>query len=56
MILAIDGTQIDSGETFGTYLVTKTEPGQTVELAILRDGVVQRIFVTVGERPEPTER
>ena len=56
VILAIDGQEIESGETLGTYLVTETEPGQTVELTILRDGEVQRVSVTVGERLEPTER
>jgi len=56
VILAVDGRQIDSGETLGTYLVTETEPGETVEFTIRRDGETQQVSVTIGERPEPTER
>ncbi|WP_167837257.1 S1C family serine protease [Halosimplex halophilum] len=55
VILAIDGQQLGSGEALGTYLLTETEPGDTVELTVLRDGEVQRVEVTVGERPDPTE-
>jgi S1-C subfamily serine protease len=53
VILAIDGQQLRSGEALGTYLLTETRPGDTVDLRVLRDGEVQRVQVTVGERPGP---
>ncbi|QPV65150.1 trypsin-like peptidase domain-containing protein [Halosimplex litoreum] len=53
LILAIDGQQLRSGEALGTYLVTETRPGDTVDLTVLRDGDVQRVQITVGERPDP---
>ncbi|WP_415382371.1 S1C family serine protease [Halosimplex sp. TS25] len=53
VILAVDGQQIETGEDLGTYLVLETEPGDTVEMTVLRDGDVQQIEVTVGERPDP---
>ncbi len=53
VILAIDGRQLGSGEALGTYLLTETEPGDTVDLTVLRDGEVRQVQVTVGERPDP---
>ncbi|MFC7142582.1 S1C family serine protease [Halosimplex aquaticum] len=53
VILSVNGTQIETGEDLGTYLVLNTEPGETVNMTVLRDGEVQQIDVTIGERPEP---
>ncbi|WP_436924061.1 S1C family serine protease [Halosimplex amylolyticum] len=53
VILAVDGEQIETGEDLGTYLVLNTEPGQTVEMTVLRDGQVEQVDVTIGERPDP---
>lgn len=53
VLLAIDGREIRSGEDLASYLVTETEPGDTVELTVLRDGRRRTVSVTVGERPEP---
>lgn len=55
VILSIEGEEITSGEDLATYLITETEPGETVELTVLRDGERQTVEVTIGERPEPGE-
>jgi len=53
VILAVDGESIRTGEDLASYLLTETEPGQTVELTVLRDGQRRTVSVTVGERPDP---
>jgi S1-C subfamily serine protease len=53
VILAIDGQTVRNGEDLASYLVTQTDPGDTVELTILRDGERRTVNVNVGERPEP---
>jgi S1-C subfamily serine protease len=54
VILAIEGKRIDSGEELSSYL-TRTSPGDTVTLTILRDGERMQVEVTLGERPDPGE-
>lgn len=54
VILAIDGQRIDSGEDLSSYL-TRTSPGETVTLTILRDGERMQVEVELGERPPPGE-
>ncbi|WP_459191343.1 S1C family serine protease [Halosimplex sp. J119] len=53
VILSVDGTEVDTGEDLGTYLVLETSPGDTVQMTVLRDGERQQIDVTIGERPDP---
>lgn len=51
MIIAIDGEQtIDFGDLV-SYLVSSTEPGQTILLTIIRDGDTIELPLTLGERP-----
>ena len=54
VILAIDGKQILTGEDLSSYL-TRTSPGDTVTLTILRDGERMQVEVELGERPPPGE-
>jgi len=51
VVIAIDGTQVDSFDDLSGYLVRDTEAGQKVVLTILRDGKQQELTVTLGERP-----
>jgi 2-alkenal reductase len=51
IITAIDDRDVRSFEDLISYLLTSTEPGQIVELTILRNGAVQTLPLTVGERP-----
>jgi serine protease Do len=54
VILAIDGQQILTGEDLSSYL-TRTSPGDTVTLTILRDGERMQVEIELGERPPPGE-
>jgi S1-C subfamily serine protease len=54
VILAVDGKQVTAGEDLSSYL-TRTRPGETVTLTILRDGERMQVEVTLGERPPPGE-
>ena len=51
IILAIDGTPVQDMDDVIAYLVKNTQPGQEVELSILRDGQEQKLTVELGERP-----
>ncbi len=51
VLLAIDGTEISSARDLIAYLETFTQPGDTVEVTIARDGEILIIPVTLGERP-----
>ena len=51
LLIAIDdNVLIDFGDLLG-YLVAYTEPGQVVELTIIRDGETIDLPLTLGERP-----
>ena len=51
VITAIEGIPVTSFSDLTAYLFTKTTPGQTVTLTILRDGAEQKIQVTLDSRP-----
>lgn len=51
LLIAIDGYElIDLGDLL-SYLVAHTEPGQIVDLTIIRDGKTVQVPLTLGERP-----
>ncbi len=51
LLIAIDGHElIDFGDLV-SYLVAHTEPGQLVELTIIREGETLQVPLTLGERP-----
>jgi S1-C subfamily serine protease len=52
IIIAIDDTEIKDFNDLITYLSKETRVGQTVEVAVLREGEELRIPVKLGERPE----
>jgi S1-C subfamily serine protease len=52
IIIAIDDTEIKDFSDLITYLSKETRVGQTVEVAVLRQGEEIRIPVKLGERPE----
>jgi serine protease Do len=56
IILAIDGTPVQDMDDVIVYLVKSTQPGQEVELSILRDGQEQKLKVELGERPNSVIR
>jgi serine protease Do len=52
IITAIDGLPTADLEALTVYLETETTIGDTVELAVLRDGQEVTIPVTLGEEPQ----
>lgn len=54
IITAIDDEPTPNFEALVSYLARATEPGQVVELTILRDGESQSVDVTLGVRPGKT--
>jgi S1-C subfamily serine protease len=53
VIVAVDDHAIESHEELTRYLVTATEPGQTVTMALLRDGERVTERLVLRERPAP---
>ena len=51
VITSIDGQKI-VGETDLPELITRYDPGDTVDVGIIRDGDQQTVQVTLGERPD----
>lgn len=51
IIVGVDDVQVRKFEQLLGYLFTKTDPGQTVTLKILRDGQPLEVKVTLAERP-----
>ena len=56
VIVGIDGHPIASHEELTRYLVTETEPGQVVEVELLRDSRPRTERVELGERPQAETR
>lgn len=56
VIVGIDDQPVRSTEELTSYLLTRVAPGETVELALHRDGEKLIETVTLGERPMPGSR
>lgn len=52
VVVSIDGKRIDSRQQLASYLALESSPGDTVELAVRRDGERRTVELTLGERPE----
>lgn len=55
VIVAVENQSIETREDLLSVLLTETEPGETIQLTIIRNGERQTVTVTLGERPEPEE-
>ena len=53
VIVALDGTRVDTTGQLGTYLALETSPGDAVAVTVLRDGERSTVDVTLGTRPDP---
>ncbi|WP_049981699.1 S1C family serine protease [Halolamina rubra] len=53
VIVALDGTRVDTTGQLGTYLALETSPGDTISVTVIRDGERQTVDVTLGTRPDP---
>jgi 2-alkenal reductase len=56
IVTAIDGQPVHRFEDLVSYLVTKTEPGKTIKLSVLRDGKMIDVDVVLGTRPGLNEQ
>ena len=51
VVIAIDGTELATAEDLGGYLSLQTQPGDTVDLTVLRDGSERTVELELGTRP-----
>jgi 2-alkenal reductase len=51
IITYVDDVAVNNFDELIGYLVANTRPGQTVTLTIIRDGQLQEVELTLGERP-----
>ena len=51
LVVAIDGRPVRDFNELNSYLGFSTEPGQTIELTVLRGGDEVRLSLTLGARP-----
>ena len=51
VILSLDGTPITDSRDLIAHLETFTQPGDTIQVEIYRDGEILELPVTLGERP-----
>lgn len=56
VIVGLDGHEIQSHEDLLRYLITETQPGESIEIDLIRDGRGITEHVTLAERPQPTAR
>ncbi|PCR89272.1 serine protease [Natrinema ejinorense] len=52
VIIAVDGQAIPTQAALSSYLALETEPGETIELEIVRDGERQSVDLTLAARPD----
>ena len=52
IITKIDNQVVQNFDDLLIYIALNTDPGQEVQLTVLRDGSPKKILVTLGERPE----
>lgn len=50
IITGINGEPITSFGTLIAYLATRTEPGEIINIRVMRDGIMQDLAVTLGRR------
>lgn len=55
VIVEMGERSIETEDDLVAYLTTEADPGETIEVTVIRDGERQTVNVTVGERPEPPQ-
>jgi len=51
VIIEIDGTKIRNGDDLSMYLERNTEPGQDIQITVIRSGQKVNVTVSLGARP-----
>ncbi len=53
VILVMDGVQIPNRQALSRFLALSTQPGDTIDVEVFRDGSRQTVQLTLGARPDP---
>ncbi len=53
VIVRLGRTDIRTSATLSTFLALETDPGDTVEVTVLRDGERESVLLRLGTRPDP---
>lgn len=53
VIVRMDDWTIQNRERLSAFLALETDPGDTIEIEVIRDGRRETVSVTVGSRPDP---
>lgn len=56
IVIIIDDQEVRIFEDMISYLINQTQPGDTVQLTVLRNGEEETVSVTLGERPRSQTR
>jgi S1-C subfamily serine protease len=54
VIVALDGTRVDTLNDLSTFLALQTSPGDTITVTVVRDGERQDVDLTLAGRPDPS--
>lgn len=54
VIIGVNGLSMDSFYKLQVYLTRNTQPGETINMSIIRDGEVMSVEFTLGVRPPPS--
>jgi len=53
VVVAMDGTRIDTRNELSTFLALETSPGDTISVTVIRNDERQEVDLALGDRPEP---
>ena len=53
VIVGLDDWTIPNRERLSAFLALETEPGDTIDVEVVRDGARQTVELTLGSRPNP---
>ncbi|MFC7135211.1 MULTISPECIES: S1C family serine protease [Salinibaculum] len=53
VVYRMGGADIPTQQALSSYLALETSPGDTIDVAVIRDGRRQTVQLTLGERPPP---
>ncbi|SFS06054.1 serine protease, S1-C subfamily, contains C-terminal PDZ domain [Halomicrobium zhouii] len=53
VVVGLDGTGIPTRQALSTYLALETSPGDSLDVAVLREGERRTVTLELGSRPDP---
>jgi len=51
VIVSVGGSSVETDHDLLQQIALETEPGETVDMGVFRDGELQTVGVTLGSRP-----